>query len=190
MKVLKITGWVLLAALVIIQFIHPAKNQNPGPQPNYVGNTYAVPENVKTILDKACMDCHSNNTRYPWYANIQPVDFWLAEHVNDGKRHVNYDEYLSRPLRYQYHKMEETIEMVKEGEMPLESYTWTHSDARLTTEEKAAITGWAQSVMDTLKARYPADSLIKRKKPEAAAAASTEKGEQENGKGEKEERKD
>jgi hypothetical protein len=60
--------------------------------------------------------------------------------------------------------MEETIEMVKEGEMPLKSYTWIHRDARLTDQEKALITGWAQSVMDTLKARYPMDSLVRKRK--------------------------
>ncbi|MBL7722057.1 MAG: heme-binding domain-containing protein [Chitinophagaceae bacterium] len=154
---------VLLAALVVIQFIHPKKNKSEGPQPNYIGNNYNIPEDVKTILAKACNDCHSNNTRYPWYATLQPVHWWLEKHVKDGKKHINYDEYTNRPLRYQYHKMEETIEMIKEGEMPLNSYTWTHKDAKLTDEEKSKLTGWAQSVMDTMKARYPIDSLVRKK---------------------------
>ena len=76
---------------------------------------------------------------------------------------MNFDEYTNRSLRYQYHKMEETIEMVKEGEMPLNSYTWTHKDAKLTKEEKIKITGWAESVMDTMKAKFPIDSLIRKK---------------------------
>ena len=154
---------VLLAALVVIQFIHPKKNKVEGPQANYIDNVYTIPGDVKTILAKACNDCHTNNTTYPWYANFQPVHWWLDKHVRDGKKHINYDEYTNRPLRYQFHKMEETIEMVKEGEMPLNSYTWTHKDAKLTEEEKAKITGWAQSVMDTMKARYPIDSLIRKK---------------------------
>jgi len=155
--------WVLLAALIIIQFIHPKKNKSEGPQPNYIGAVYPVPADVKPILEKACLDCHSNNTRYPWYASFQPIHWWMNKHVVDGKKHINYDEYTNRPLRYQYHKMEETIEMVKEGEMPLKSYTWTHKDAKLTADEKAKITGWAQSVMDSMKARYPIDSLIRKK---------------------------
>lgn len=154
---------LLLLALIAIQFFHPKKNKASGPQPNYIGNVYSVPDDVKSILAKACNDCHSNNTRYPWYASIQPVHWWLNKHVREGKKHINYDEYTHKPLRYQYHKMEETIEMVKEGEMPLKSYTWTHKDARLSDEEKSKITGWAQSVMDTLKARYPLDSLIRKK---------------------------
>lgn len=153
----------LLAILVVIQFIHPKKNKSEGPQPNYIGNVYAIPADVKPILEKACNDCHSNNTRYPWYTMLQPVHWWMEKHIKSGKKHINYDEYNNRPLRYQYHKMEETIEMVKEGEMPLKSYTWTHKDARLTDAEKAKITGWAQSVMDSMKARYPIDSLIRKK---------------------------
>jgi Haem-binding domain len=154
---------VLLAALVIIQFIHPKKNKAEGAQPNYIGNTFAIPADVKTILAKACNDCHSNNTKYPWYANFQPVHWWLNKHVVNGKKKINYDEYTNKSLRYQYHKMEETVEMVKEGEMPLDSYTWTHKDARLTDEEKNKIIGWANSVMDTMKAHYPIDSLIRKK---------------------------
>ncbi len=154
---------VLLAILVIIQFIHPKKNQAEGPQANYIGNNYAVPAEVKSILEKACNDCHSNNTRYPWYANIQPVHWWLDKHVKDGKKEVNFDEYGNRPPRYQYKKMKEIIEQVKEGEMPLNSYTWTHTDAKLTQSEKEALTGWAQAVMNDLKSRYPIDSLEKKK---------------------------
>lgn len=153
----------LLAALIIIQFIHPKKNKAEGPQPNYIGNTFAIPGDVKTIMTKACNDCHSNNSAYPWYANFQPIHWWLEKHIKDGKKELNFDEYTNRSLRFQYHKMEEVIDEVKEGKMPLDSYTWTHKDAKLTDEEKAKITGWAQSVMDTLKARYPIDSLIRKK---------------------------
>lgn len=154
---------VLLVALVAIQFIHPKKNRAEGPQPNYIGNAFAIPEDAKAILAKACNDCHSNNTRYPWYAKVQPVHWWLNKHVVEGKKKINFDEYSNKSLRYQYHKMEEVIEMVKDKEMPLNSYTWTHKDAKLSDNERSMITGWAQSVMDTMKARYPLDSLIRKK---------------------------
>jgi hypothetical protein len=154
---------VLLAGLIIIQFIHPKKNKAEGTQTNYIGYSFAVPADVKTILAKACNDCHSNNTVYPWYANIQPVHWWLDGHINDGKKHLNYDEYIHKSLRYQYHKMEETVEMVKEGEMPLNSYTRIHKDARLSEDEKSKIISWANAVMDTMKAKYPIDSLIRKK---------------------------
>jgi hypothetical protein len=83
---------VLLAALIVIQFIHPKKNKAEGQQPNYIGNTFTIPGDVKTILAKACNDCHSNNTVYPWYASFQPVHWWLNGHINDGKKHLNYDD--------------------------------------------------------------------------------------------------
>ena len=161
---LKKIGWTLLAALVIIQFIRPAKNQASAAQPHAIQTAYSVPENVSVILKKACNDCHSNNTEYPWYSNIQPVYWWLNHHVEEGKGHLNFDEYTNGRLRRQYHKMEEVIEQVKEGEMPLESYTWTHADARLTSEEKSTLTSWAQQVMDDMKSRYPMDSLVRPKK--------------------------
>jgi len=154
----------LLAALVIIQFIHPAKNRSTAVQPNYIGNTFAVPADVKVILDKACNDCHSNNTSYPWYSKIQPVDWWLDKHVRNGKKHLNFDEYTNRSLRYQYGKMKETIDMIKDESMPLNSYTWIHKDAILTDPEKIHITEWANGIMDTLKAHYPIDSLVRKKK--------------------------
>lgn len=153
----------LLVALIIIQFIHPKKNKAEGSQPNYIGNNFTVPADVKTILEKACNDCHSNNSNYPWYANLQPVHWWMEKHIKDGKKHLNYDEYTNRPLRYQYHKMEETIEMIKEGEMPLNSYTWTHKDAKLSEQEKTKLISWAESVMDNMKSKYPIDSLVRKK---------------------------
>lgn len=153
----------LLIIFIIIQFIHPKPNKSGGEQPNYIGKSFAIPEDVKPILQKACNDCHSNNSHYPWYANIQPVDWWLTNHIKEGKAHLNFDEYTHRNLRYQYHKMEETVEMVKENHMPLDSYTWMHKDAILDEAEKSKLIRWAESVMDTMKAKYPIDSLIRKK---------------------------
>ena len=155
---------VLLVILIIIQFIHPRKNQSKGVQANSVATAFAIPDDVKIILDKACLDCHSNNTRYPWYAKLQPVDWWLTNHVNKGKNALNLDEYTNRSLRYQYHKMEEIEDEVKEGAMPLNSYTWTHRDAILTDAEKTAIYNWTQAVRKEMEAKYPMDSLV-RKRP-------------------------
>ncbi len=158
-KVLNTIGWLLLISLIAIQFFRPEKNINTGDQPNAISKKYIVSTDVKTILDKACMDCHSNNTRYPWYYNIQPVAWWLANHVKDGKKELNFDEYTTRRPRFQYRRMEQTIDLVKKEEMPLDSYTWTHKDAILTIEEKTKLYDWAKSVMNALEAQYPIDSL-------------------------------
>lgn len=154
----------LAILLVVIQFIHPEKNISDD-QTYHVSTKYAIPEGVKQTLKMACDDCHSNKTEYPWYANIQPVAWFLNHHVTDGKRHLNFSNFTSRPVAYQNHKFEETIEMIKEGEMPLPSYTWLglHSGAKLTDEQKQALINWAQANMDSLKAQYPADSLVMRR---------------------------
>lgn len=163
MKIVKKIAIGLLVILVVIQFFRPEKNTEPAITENHIYNVYTTSNEVKTILDKACNDCHTNNTKYPWYASFQPVAWWLNDHIKDGKKHLNFSEYKNYNLRRQYHKMEEVIEQVKEGEMPLNSYTWTHGDAKLTSNEQALLTGWAQSIMDTMKAKYPIDSLVKKK---------------------------
>jgi hypothetical protein len=164
-KVLKTIGWLLLIAIVVIQFFHPKKNIHEGDQPNAISKKFQLSADVKTILDKACMDCHSNNTRYPWYNNIQPVAWWLNNHVKDGKKELNFDDYINRRPRFQYRRMEQTIDLVKKGEMPLDSYTWVHKDAILSEEEKTKLFDWAQSIMDTLKTQYPIDSLKRQGPP-------------------------
>jgi hypothetical protein len=162
MKIFKRILLILLVALVAIQFVRPAKNVSTDKSKN-VSTLYAVPVNVDAILTKACNDCHTNNTIYPWYASVQPVTWWLDDHIKEGKKHLNFDEYSTYSLRKQFHKMEEVVEQVKEKEMPLNSYTWVHGDAKLTDEERVTLTTWAQSVMDTMKAHYPIDSLVRKR---------------------------
>ena len=153
----------LLALFVLAQLYRPARNLS-NDQTNHVSTKYAVPNEVEAILKPACYDCHSNMTRYPWYAEIQPIAFWLANHVNEGKRELNFSTFTSRRLAVQNHKFEEIIEMVKEGEMPLNSYTWTHGDAKLSEQQRQTLVAWAQTNMDSLKAQYPSDSLALRQK--------------------------
>lgn len=153
-----------LALLVVIQFIRPEKNLSDDKTYD-ISTKYEVPQNINAMLEVACNDCHSNKTRYPWYSNVQPVAWWLAGHVNDGKRHLNFSEFTKRKIAVQNHKFEEIVEMVKEHEMPLSSYTiaGTHPDAELTDEQRVAITDWATTQMDSLKKWYPADSLVLRR---------------------------
>jgi hypothetical protein len=138
---------VLLVALLLIQFIRPTRNISEGKSDNHLTNKYTVPANVSGVLEKACYDCHSNNTVYPWYTNIQPVGLWLQNHVNEGKKELNFSEFLAYSPKKARHKMDEVIEMVKEGEMPLKSYTLIHKNADLSSEEKTALTDWAYALM-------------------------------------------
>ncbi len=151
----------LAIVLVLIQFVRPEKNLS-GDNTYAIETKYNVPPEVATLLEGACNDCHSNTTRYPWYANVQPAAWWLANHVKEGKQHLNFSEFTKRRIAVQNHKLEEIAEQVKEKEMPLPSYTYfgLHPDANLTDEQRATLTLWAQSQMAMIAAKYPPDSLV------------------------------
>jgi hypothetical protein len=163
MNVFKKAILLFLVVLIIIQFFHPYKNKSTEKSPYNIASLYAVPQDVDTIMKKACNDCHSNNTRYPWYSNIQPVAWWMDNHVRDGKKDLNFDDFSNYRISRQYRRMQDIIDLVKKGEMPLTSYTLIHSDAKLSVTEKEAIYKWAGAIRDTMKAKYPPDSL-KRKR--------------------------
>lgn len=105
-----------------------------------------VPGHVQGLLKTSCYDCHSNNTAYPWYSNIQPVKWWLADHVNSGKRHLNFDEFNTYTKEKKLKKLDEVAETVKEGEMPLSSYTIIHHNAKLSSTDKSEIEKWVVQV--------------------------------------------
>ena len=158
---------IIIIILIAIQFIRPAKNQSNDVLTSDISHVYTVPQNVSVILKKACNDCHTNNTLYPWYAHIQPVGWWLNHHIEEGKDELNFNEFGAYAVPRQYHKLEEVVEQVKEGEMPIWSYTLIHTNAKLTDEEKQTLINWAQGIRNTMKAKYPADSLVIKRSPEA-----------------------
>lgn len=162
-KILKRTFQLLLLAFIVIQFIRPAKNISEGISNNDISKIYAVPADVQAILKTSCYDCHSNNTVYPWYANIQPAAWWLADHVKEGKKELNFSEFASYRIGRQYRKLEEINKEVKENEMPLESYLWIHKDSKLSEQQKLTLANWVTTIRDTIKANYPADSLVRKK---------------------------
>jgi len=159
---------VLLVALIAIQFVRPTKNTS-GEKSNDVSTKYIMSDTVRLVFDKACADCHSNNTKYPWYASIQPLGLWLDHHVDEGKGEFNINEFAAYRAGKQNHKLKEVIEQIEEGEMPLNSYTLIHKEAVLSEKEKATLINWCKTVMDTIHARYPEDSL-KLKRPAQAAS--------------------
>ena len=161
-KVIKRILLVLLIIFVLIQFIRPAKNKSEGISANDISTKYPVPDTVQSILKVACNDCHSNNTRYPWYAEIQPVAWWLNNHIVDGKRGLNFSEFTSYRIKKQFHRLDDINELVKKNEMPLSSYTLIHTDAKLTDQQKLILANWTEALKDTIRAHYPPDSLLKK----------------------------
>jgi hypothetical protein len=162
--ILKRIFQLLLLTFIVIQFFRPAKNRFTGPE-SYakdISTIHAVPADVQVILKKACYDCHSNNTEYPWYNNIQPVAWWLDDHIKKGKRDLNFSEFAGYSLRREYVRLEQIGKLTSSGGMPISSYTWIHKDAVLSAEEKAAINTWVTGIRDNMKLVYPADSLNRR----------------------------
>ena len=136
----------LLVFVVVIQFIRPSRNLSDKATPNEIGLHEQVPEEVKAILTHSCYDCHSNNTVYPWYANLQPVGWWMQWHVNEGKRHLNFSEFGSYSEKKAKEKYKDIDEVVSNGEMPLDSYVWLHQDTRLTPEQSKVVVDWAKGL--------------------------------------------
>lgn len=150
MSLLKKVLIALLIVFIVIQFMRPARNQSGQGLPTDISKTVSVPENVQQILQTSCYDCHSNNTDYPWYNHVQPVAWILANHIKHGKRDLNFNEFGSYPIRMQQSKFKSIISQIKDGEMPLYSYTIIHKNARLTQEQKDLIISWAQHNKDSL----------------------------------------
>lgn len=146
MKIAKKIGIALLVVLIGMQFYRPNKNLSDG---DYVAVFEAETNpstEVKQILKSTCYDCHSGNTVYPWYNNVAPISYWLDHHVQEGKEELNFSDWGNYSDKKKDHKLEELVEEVKKGKMPLKEYTWTHKEARLTETQKKSLLDWAIGV--------------------------------------------
>lgn len=150
MNILKKILAIVVIAFIAIQFFQPARNTNGQVLPTDISNVISMPENVESLLQAACYDCHSNQTKYPWYTYVQPLGWILAGHIKDGKKDLNFSEFGAYSNRKQQSKLKSIISQIKDDEMPLYSYTIMHKDARLSKEEKELIIDWAQNAKDSL----------------------------------------
>lgn len=138
-----------------MQFLRPAKNESTIVSENDITRAYVVPDNVQEVLKVACYDCHSNNTRYPWYNNVQPITWWLNDHVKEGKQHLNFSEFGGYSTKRKAKKLTEVAGTITDNEMPMSSYTFIHKDAVLNDAQKALVVNWARGlaaqIADTVK---------------------------------------
>ncbi|CAA7193966.1 heme-binding domain-containing protein [Chryseobacterium potabilaquae] len=141
----------LTVILIGIQFFQPLRNQSDEVTASHIEKVYAVPQNVKTILVQSCYDCHSNNTRYPWYSRIQPGTWYMAQHIKKGKEELNFSEFGEYSARRQRNKFRTMAGQVKDGEMPLSSYTLIHRNAVLSQEDKQVLMKWFETMEDSIK---------------------------------------
>ena len=148
---LKRAALLLLIALVGVQFYRPQKNsssQTPGPEDFLVKHN--APTEVRRLFSVACYDCHSNNTRYPWYAEIQPLGWWLAKHVDEGRDGLDLSSLGEAPAKKQAKRIDAMIDVISDHSMPLPSYTWIHRDAVLDASRIKLLNDWLGQVREKL----------------------------------------
>ena len=150
MKIVKIIAIVLLVVFVGIQFIPSSRNQSDSvPETDFM-LVNDVPENIQNKLQVSCYDCHSNNTQYPWYNKVQPVAWFLEDHIKEGKAELNFNEWDSLSTRRKTSKLRSIIKQIENGEMPLDSYTFIHSDAKFSEAEAEEIINWVTQLKNSL----------------------------------------
>lgn len=150
MKLFKRIFLVLVIVFILIQFIRPARNSSGQVLPTDITKTVNVPGPVLSAFKSACYDCHSNNTRYPWYMNIQPMGWLMANHIKNGKENLNFSEFGAYSNRKGANKLRAIAKSIDEGSMPISSYTMMHANARLSKEDKDRIKDWATKTRDSL----------------------------------------
>jgi hypothetical protein len=150
LKFIKRIVIVLVVILVGIQFIPTTHNQSDEVSETDFIKAFSAPNNIKMLLKTSCYDCHSNNTKYPWYDKIQPLSWLLEDHINNGKEELNFSEFGLYSKRKQKSKLKSIISQIKDNEMPLSSYTILHSKAKLSKNDKKLIMDWFLQLKDSI----------------------------------------
>jgi cytochrome c553 len=135
----------LLAILVFIQIFRIDKTNPPIDPSKDILSIRSADAQTTALLKSACYDCHSHESQYPWYTNVQPVAWWIKGHIKGARQHLNFSEWASYDQKKQNHKLEECIEEVKERHMPMKSYTWAHSKARLSDADIQTLVAWFEA---------------------------------------------
>lgn len=142
MKVLKKIVFFLLIAFVGIQFMPTNRNQSKKVLATDFAKIFNVPNNVQNLLKNSCYDCHSNNTKYPWYNNIQPIGWLLEKHVKEGKSELNFSEFGTYSKRRQKSKLKSAVSQIEAHKMPISSYALIHKNANLSESDRKLLTAW------------------------------------------------
>ena len=150
MKFAKIIAVVLLVAFVGIQFVPTERNQSDVVPKTDFMLVNSVPDHIKSKLQTSCYDCHSNNTQYPWYNKVQPIAWFLEDHIKKGKAELNFNEWDSLSNRSKKSKLRSIIKQIENDEMPLDSYTLIHREASFSEAEKQELIQWVERLKDSI----------------------------------------
>lgn len=146
-KILKRILLTLFAVFIIIQFFRIDKSTPTfDKHQDFIAIT-KPPKDIEKLLRNACYDCHSFETKYPSYSNVAPVSWWMENHIVEGRDHLNFSEWGSYKPDHANHKLEECAEEVEHKKMPLDSYTWTHGDAELSSANRKKLAEWFEGQM-------------------------------------------
>ena len=152
-KALRWGAIVLVVALIAIQFIRPDRtNPQVDPSKDFAAQPGSDPS-IAALLRRACYDCHSDETQWPWYSNVAPASWQVADDVHTGRRHVNFSIWGKYPPSRRSESLDDIHDQLTSGDMPLRKYLFLHPDARLTPAERESIIAWA----DREKQRLGAD---------------------------------
>ena len=143
-------GLAFIAVLLIIQLIPANLPEVSDNNPDDLLANNSVPENIGSILRSSCYDCHSNETVYPWYSYVAPISFLVSKDTRKGRKHLNFSEWQSLSKPDKAEALDELVEEVESGEMPMKIYPVTHPDARLTDEQRQELINWADDLADKL----------------------------------------
>ncbi len=143
-KIFKILVIVVVAAFVVLQFFQIDKTNPPVVQAETLEASTTVPSNIVIIIGKSCGDCHTNQTVYPWYSNVQPTAWFLKNHIDDGRRKLNFSIWNTYTSAKKSKKLDEICEQIESKEMPIPSYLWIHRDSILSDSDGKALCEWAK----------------------------------------------
>jgi hypothetical protein len=120
-----------MCAGVAIQFIRPART-NPVADPSRaLSAQHRVTPVAAAVLERSCRDCHSNDTRWPWYSNVAPVSWWVIDHVDHGRSHLNFSDWSRYDATERARLLKQACSLARDGAMPLPQYTWMHRGSKL-----------------------------------------------------------
>lgn len=143
MTLLKGAAYTLALAAMGIQFVRPARTNPTTDRSRTMFARAQIPPATAAVLERACRDCHSNDTRWPWYSNVAPVSWFVIDHVNHGRSHFNYSDWTKYDGAEAARLIKNTCDLARKGEMPMPPYLRMHSDARLTPQDVEALCNWA-----------------------------------------------
>ena len=154
-RMLKWSGMGLVVAFVVIQAIRPAKTNPPVDETRTMeANTQMSPE-VSAILARACSDCHSSKTAWPWYSQIAPVSWYIVKDVNDGRKELSLSDWSTYEPKRKARKLQEICEQIEKGEMPMKSYVLIHPAAKLSDSDRQLLCDWAKQERERVLASQP-----------------------------------